>query len=138
MRTRPIIFFCILLSMVLVNAAKAQDDRIRKFFAVQEMVGMVRQNEQILFTVMLKRYFIEGVPYPATMLKVSPGHTFDIEQINDGFTAFVLFPKNIVHQAARKNEIRDGVVKVSLKVLLDDIYMIVGHKKSGEQINLYQ
>jgi hypothetical protein len=139
MRGMRFVTFCFILSIVSLNPAFAQDDKARKFFAVQEMVNSVQKNEKIRYTVMLKRYFIEGVPYSTTMMTVSPKHTFNIAQTNDGFEAFALFRKEDVHKEAYKdNKAAEGVAKVKLKVLLDDIFLIVGHKESGEQITLYE
>jgi len=139
MRGMRFIILCFLLSSVSLNLVFAQDDKARKFFAVQEMVNSVQKNENIRYTVMLKRYFIEGVPYSTTMMTVSPKHTFNIAQTNDGFEAFVLFRKEDIHKKAYKdNKVSEGVAKVKLRVFLDDIFLIVGHKESGEQINLYE
>ena len=130
---------CFILSIASLNLAFSQDEKARKFFAVQEMVSSVQKNENIRYTVLLKRYFIEGVPYSTTMMTVSPKHTFNIAQTSDGFEAFALFRKEDVHKEAYKdNKVTEGVAKVKLKVLLDDIFLIIGHKESGEQINLYE
>ena len=88
MYSKQFILFSLLLSMIFLNTVNADDNRTRKFFAVQEMVSMVQKNEDIQFKIMLRRYFIEGLSYSATMLTVSPRHTFDIVQTNDGFKAF--------------------------------------------------
>lgn len=139
MRGMRFVTLCFILSIVSPNPAFAQDDKTRKFIAVQEMVNSVQKNEKILYTVLLKRYFIEGVPYSATMMTVSPEHTFNIVQTNDGFEALTLFRKEDVHKKAYKdNKAAEGIAKVKLKVLLDDIFLIVGHKESGEQIKLYE
>jgi len=139
MRGMRFIILCFSLSIVSSNPTFAQDDKTRKFIAVQEMVNSVQKNEKILYTVLLKRYFIEGVPYSATMMTVSPEHTFNIVQTNDGFEALALFRKEDVHKKAYKdNKDAEGIAKVKLKVFLDDIYLIFGHKESGEQIKLYE
>lgn len=115
----------------------AQDERTRKFFAIQEVIEHVQRQDQIQFSVMLSRYFVEGRSYFASMLTITPGYVFDLKQTNDGFEGYFLFPKDIIHEEAQNDEVKPGVVKVHLKALLDDIFLIVGHDKSGNQIDLY-
>lgn len=132
-----LVLFCFFLCSTFLNPAYCQENGLKKFLAVQEMVGMV-QKEEAQFVVMLLRYFIEGREYSSFQLNVSPSHVKNIVQTNDGFEGYFKFPKEIIHQEAwAGNEINDRVVRVKLKVRLDDILMIIGFKRSGEQFNLY-
>jgi len=137
MNISRLVFFSFFLSLAFLDSALAEDDRLKKFVAVQEMVSMV-QNEEAQFVVLLRRYFIEGREYRAFQLNVSPSHAEKLVQTNDGFEGYFMFPKEIIHQEAwAGHEINDDVVRVKLKVWLDDINMIIGIKRSGEQFNVY-
>ena len=137
MHERRIFYFGLFIFSALLNSTLADETRLDKFLAVQEMVGMV-QREEAQFSVMLQRYFIEGREYFASLLSVSPAHTENMVQTNDGFEGLFLFPKEIIHQEAWVgNAVDDRVVRVKVKVRLDDIYMIIGWTRAGDQFSLY-
>ena len=137
MQRRAYFIFSVCLFASLFNPATAENNRLKKFLAVQEMVGMV-QREEAQFVVMLRRYFIEGREYTAFQINVSPDHAKHLVQTNDGFEGYFKFPKEIVHQEAWKgNLINDRIVQVKLKVRLDDINMIIGLTRAGKQFSVY-
>ena len=131
------VFISFFLSIGFINSAGANDNQLKKFLAVQEMVNMV-QKEEAQFVVMLRRYYIDGREYRSFQLNVSPSHSKNMTQTNDGFEAYFMFPKEMIHREAWVgNEINDRIVRVKLKVMLDDINMIIGITRSGEQFNVY-
>jgi hypothetical protein len=111
-----------------------------KFYAVQTMISMLGVKDPPAFFVMLFKYYIEGEPYMASGLTVSPGHTPNIRQTPTGFECDTFFePHMLTDHAQKGKEVVNGVMKVRMKVELEDIRIIVGKLSGGKggQINLY-
>ena len=76
----------------------------------------------------------------ASGLTISPHHTPNIRQTQNGFECEAFFPpKMITENGAKGKEVINEVIKVRMQVNLEDILFINGRQKGGQgdQIDLY-
>jgi hypothetical protein len=88
--------------------------------AIAYMVLSVRRGNGRTFVVLLSEYKIEGTPYRANLLTVSPGHLSDMSFTDLGFRGRALFPGEILNARDRRKGRRqsNGIYSVQLEVEL--------------------
>lgn len=120
-----------------LDPSKVPDDQYEKFYAVKSMIENMGSH---IFMVMLFNYDIEGERYGCSGLTVSPDHTQNMRQTQDGFECNAFFPPHLLTVHAKEGkEVINGVIKVRLKAYLKDILIITGVESGGKrrQLNLY-
>jgi hypothetical protein len=115
-----------------------EENRERKFRAVQEMIEMLNSLESSQFHVMLFKYYIDTEPYSTSALTVSHVCTPNIREAPNGFECDAFFPPEMLRSQEKegKEEI-NGTIKVRLYVNLDDVVGICATAAKGETIPLY-
>jgi hypothetical protein len=112
-------------------------DQHRKFFAIKNMLELLGSKDPPKFFVVLMKYYIEDEEYRASGLTVTSSHTPNIRQTQQGFECDAFFPPNMLtaHSMAGK-EVVNNIIKVRMKVKMEDIFALVGSTESGQQLNL--
>ena len=112
-----------------VDPYAVPDEHAARFVRIQEMIDAQRAPNPPRYLVMLTRYYIEGEPYGASSILVSPGTTPDLVQTQTGFTCRPSFPPHLLTEHSRRGRkpVRGGI-QVHLEVRLEDIFdlLVVG------------
>lgn len=120
-----------------LDPSNVPDDQYEKFYAVKSMIENMDRHS---FMVMLFTYYIEGEPYVTTGLTISPDHTPNMRQTQDGFECDAFFtPEMLTDHAKEGKEVINGLVKVRLRAYLKDILIISGVESGDKkrQLTLY-
>lgn len=117
-----------------LDYAKVPDDLQEVFLAVKNMVEMSNADNPPLFFVGVWKYYIEGEPYRASGLTISPGHFRNLQQTQTGFEGDAFFTKNLLSAKAivGKEPNPAGLYQVHMRIDLKNIFTIVGKKREGE------
>lgn len=101
----------------------------------------VRRGNGRQFLILLSRYTIEGTPYSASMLTVSPGHVRDISVTPTGILCLATFPGEALARQDRRagTKLSGGGYVVRLTVDRADVYGIHAETapRSGSFSQLY-
>ena len=116
------------------------DDQVEAYLAIKQMTEALAQPQPPDFFVALGRYYVDGEPYRATGLAVSPTRTPNLRQTQTGFACDAYFaPDLLKEQNRRGKQVLKGLVEVKLEVRLEDIWMVtVQAAGSEEQVVLFQ
>jgi hypothetical protein len=127
-----------------VDPSVLSEENFERFFAVKTMIDMLNTKEPPKFFLRFapdRGYEIEGERYRAPGLHISVNHTPNLRQTADGFECDAFFPPQRLteHGAKAGAQEQTGVLRVKMRVSLDDFSDIIGGQKggSGRQLNLY-
>jgi hypothetical protein len=123
------------------DPSELSPEDFKKFFAVKNMIDLLKLDSPAKFHVSLDTYYIEGEPYPTAALTVSVHHTLNIRQTNTGFECDAFYPpRMITANGQRGKEVINGRITVRMRVDLKNIGFILGALKEGQgrQIILYR
>jgi len=117
----------------------SNEDRARKVDAIKRLIEMIKSREATRAHVMLLQYYIEGGPYLASALTVSPDGTPGLAETGEGFRCDAFFPDKILSPQAIAvgQKVESGAIRVRLEVKTEDIAAIIVTTESGPEYTLY-
>jgi hypothetical protein len=115
------------------------EDWGKKIEAIKRLIEMLNSGEAAEAQIAHLQYWIEGEPYPASALTLSPDYTPNLEQTESGLQCDAFFPEEMLtpHVRLEGQRIETGLIRVRLEVKIDDIVAIVVTTESGPQTTLY-
>jgi hypothetical protein len=120
----------------------SSEDFARRVDAIKRLIEMIKSREVVWAHVALLQYFIEGEPYSASALTVTPNDTPNLDETGDGFQCDAFFPDKILspHALAVGQKVMSGAggfIRVRLEVKTEDVVAIIVRTESGPQSTLY-